>query len=156
MKLFTQLFADLLIFVYHCFDRLVFHGYLSGLSRPEQVVHFFRQVVGVPEISKEVLSRRTNDYQGWVEAFARNHGIPITRAERGVRKQDDLRSYLRRMEKRGEYGVYFILKSMEQGTTLRSTHPSTLPPTPITASWPNDVAVSLTTTSISGTKGWGP
>jgi hypothetical protein len=27
--------------------RLVIHGYLSGLSRPEQVVHFFRQVTAL-------------------------------------------------------------------------------------------------------------
>ncbi len=38
MKLLTQLFADQLIFVCHCFDRLFIHGYLSGLSRPEQGV----------------------------------------------------------------------------------------------------------------------
>ena len=48
MELFTQLFGDLLAFVYHCFDRIVIYGYLSGLSRPEQVVHFFRQIAGVP------------------------------------------------------------------------------------------------------------
>ena len=48
MELFTQLFGDRLAFVYHCFDRIVIYGYLSGLSRPEQVVHFFRQVVGAP------------------------------------------------------------------------------------------------------------
>jgi len=58
MELFARLFGVLLLFVYHCFDRLVIHGYLSGLSRPEQVVYFFRQVVGVPAISKEVLSQR--------------------------------------------------------------------------------------------------
>jgi hypothetical protein len=46
-----------------CFDRIVINGYLSGLSRPEQVVHFFRQIIGVPIVSKEVLSQRTNDYQ---------------------------------------------------------------------------------------------
>jgi len=72
MELFTQLFGDLLAFVYHCFDRIVIYGYLSRLSRPEQVVHFFRQV-GVPVVDKEVLRRRTADYQNWVEAFARNH-----------------------------------------------------------------------------------
>ena len=27
-------------------------GYLSGLSRPEQVVYFFRQVLGIPVVSK--------------------------------------------------------------------------------------------------------
>jgi hypothetical protein len=31
------MFGNLLAFVYHCFDRIVIHGYLSGLSRPEQV-----------------------------------------------------------------------------------------------------------------------
>ena len=63
MELFARLFGGLLVFVYHCFDRLVIHGFLSGLSRPEQVVYFFREVVGVPAITKEVLSHRTNDYQ---------------------------------------------------------------------------------------------
>lgn len=59
MELFTKLFGSLLVFIYHCFDRIVIHGYLSGLSRPEQVVYFFRQVVGVAAVGKEVLSRRT-------------------------------------------------------------------------------------------------
>jgi hypothetical protein len=52
-------------------------GYLTALSRPELVVHFFRDIVGVAEVSKEALSQRTADYQGWVEAHARNHSIPI-------------------------------------------------------------------------------
>src|SRR5947209_15809482 len=70
MDLFTRLFGNLLVLVYHCFDRIVIHGYLSGLSRPEQVVHFVRQVHAIPVVSKEVLSQRTHDYQTWVEAFA--------------------------------------------------------------------------------------
>ncbi len=77
MVLFTQLFGHLLVSVYHCFDRIVIHGYLSGLSRPEQVLHFVRQVLGIPVVSKEALSQRTNYYQNWVEAFARNHHTPI-------------------------------------------------------------------------------
>ena len=59
MELFNKLFGSLLVFVYHCFDRIVIHGYLSALTRPEQVVYFFRQVVGVAAVDKEVLSRRT-------------------------------------------------------------------------------------------------
>jgi hypothetical protein len=88
MERFIQLFADFLALVYHCFDRIVIHGYLSGLSRPEQVVYFFRQVLGIPVVSKEVLSQRTNDYQHSVEAYARNHNIPIEWAEKGTRKED--------------------------------------------------------------------
>lgn len=73
MELFSRLFGSLLVFVYHCFDRVVINGYLSGISRPEQVVCFFHDVLGIPVITKEVLRQRTTDYQNWVEAFARNH-----------------------------------------------------------------------------------
>jgi hypothetical protein len=123
MELFTQLFGDLLTFVYHCFDRIVIHGYLSGLSRPEQVVYFFREVLGMPVVSKEVLSRRTDDYRDWVEAFARNHKITMEWAEKGLRKEDHVLPALHRMEKPGAYGVYFIFKSMEQGRTFRISVP---------------------------------
>jgi hypothetical protein len=123
MELFAKLFSSLLVFVYHCFDRIVIHGYLSGLSRPEQVVHFFRQVLEIPVVSKEVLSERTDDYRHWVEAFARNHRIPMEWAEKGLRKEDHVLPALRRLEKRGAYGVYFIFKSMEQGRTFRITVP---------------------------------
>jgi hypothetical protein len=39
METFTKLFGSLLVFVYHCFDRIVINGCLIGLSRPEQVVY---------------------------------------------------------------------------------------------------------------------
>lgn len=123
MELFAKLFDSLLVFVYHCFDRIVIHGYLSGLSRPEQVVHFVRHVLGIPAVSKELLSQRTEDYRNWVEAYARNHKIPVEWAEKGLRKEDHVLPTLRRMEKRGAYGVYFIFKSMEQGRTFRITVP---------------------------------
>jgi hypothetical protein len=123
MDLFTKLFGHLLVFVYHCFDRVVINGYLSGLSRPEQVVYFFRQVVGKPVVDKAILSQRTRDYQNWVEAYARNHGIPIQWAEKNVRKKDDLLVWLRPLERANRYGVYFILKSMEQGRTFRCSVP---------------------------------
>jgi len=130
MESFAKLFGSLLVFVYHCFDRIVIHGYLSGLSRPEQVVHFFRQVLGIPVVSKEVLSQRTHDYQNWVEAFARNHHTPIEWAEKGVRKEDYVLPWLRRMVKKNAYGVYFIFKSMEQGPTFRISVPKYPTPDP--------------------------
>ena len=58
-----------------------------------------------------------------MEAFARNRRIAIEWAEPKVRKEDYVRSALRRMERANRYGVYFILKSMEQGQTFRSTVP---------------------------------
>jgi len=123
MDLFAKLFDSLLVLVYHCFDRIVIHGYLSGLSRPEQVVYFFRDVVGVPVVDKTVLSQRTGNYRQWVEAFARNHRIPFEWAQKGVRKEDYVRPWLRRLERAGRCGVYFIFQSMEQGATFRCSIP---------------------------------
>jgi hypothetical protein len=123
VELFVNLFGKLLVFVYHCFDRVVINGYLSRLSRPEQVVYFFRQLAGVPMITKEVMSGRSSVYQSWVESYARNHETPIEGAETGVRKEDYVRPYLRKMEKANRHGVYFIMKSMEQGNTFRITVP---------------------------------
>ena len=123
MERFAKLYSSLLVFVYHCFDRIVIHGYLSGLSRPEQVVYFFHKVLGIPVVDKEVLRQRTNDYQNWVEAYARNHNIPMQWSEKGVRKEDHVLPALQRMEKANACGVYFIFKSMEQGRTFRVTAP---------------------------------
>ena len=123
MEEFIQLFGNLLAFVYHCFDRIVIHGYLSGLSRPEQVVYFVREVLGLSVVSKEVLSQRTGDYRDWVEAYARNHHIPIEWAEKGVRKEDYVSPRLHRLVRKNAYGVYFIFKSMEQGRTFRISAP---------------------------------
>jgi hypothetical protein len=80
-------------------------------------------VVGVAVVDKEVFSRRTADYQAWVEAFARNHRLPIEWAEKGVRKEDHVLPWQRRMARDDAYGVYFIFKSMEQGPSFRISVP---------------------------------
>jgi len=128
METFTKLFGSLLAFVYHCFDRIVIQGYLPLLTRPEHIVHFFRDVHGIYPITKQVLSKRTDEYQRWVEAFARNHRIPIQwpageMKKKGIKKEDYVRPWVLSMERRKRFGVYFIFKSMEQGPTFRSVPP---------------------------------
>ena len=123
MEHFHRLFGSLLLFVYHCFDRIVIQGYLPLLSRPEHIVHFFRDVHRIYPITKQALAQRTNEYKQWVEAFARNHQIPIEWPEKGVKKEDYVRPYHARMERRKRCGVYFIFRSLEQGRTFRSVQP---------------------------------
>src|ERR1041385_8368078 len=82
MKTFAKLFERFLVFVYHCFDRIVIQGYLPLLTRPEHIVHFFRDVHGLCPITPQVLAKRTLEYRGWVEGYARNHKIPIMKAEK--------------------------------------------------------------------------
>ena len=100
METFAKLFARFLVFVYHCFDRIVIQGYLPLLTRPEHSVHFFRDVHGQYPITPQVLAKRTLEYRGWVEGYARNHKIPILKAEKGVSKEDVVRPHLHRMERR--------------------------------------------------------
>ena len=123
MATFTKLFGSLLAFVYHCFDRIVILGHLPLLTRPENIVHFFRDVHHTSVITKEVLRQRTTDYKRWVDAFASKQRIPIEWAEKGVRKEDYVRPYLQRLKRQNRFGVYFILKSMEVGPSFRSAVP---------------------------------
>ena len=111
-------------------------------------------MVGVPVVSKEVLSQRSADYQAWVEAFARNHRLPIEWAEKGVRKEDHVVPWQRRMARKHAYGVYYIFKSMEQGPTFRVSVPKYPPRIRITGSSPPSAAASRTTISIFATKHW--
>src|SRR5215510_1201862 len=149
MELFTQLFGDVLAFVYHCFDRIVIYGYLSGLSRPEQVVHFFRNVVGVVTVSKEVLSQRTADYQAWVEAYARNHRLPIEWAEKGVRKEDHILPWQAAWRSDAPMASISSSRAWSRARPFASPCRNTRPKIHITGSWRTSAAASRITTSTS-------
>jgi hypothetical protein len=153
MELFAKLFDRLLVFVYHCFDRIVIHGYLSGLSRPEQVVYFFRQVLGTQVVDKEALRRRTNDYQAWVEAYARNHRIPFEWADKGVRKEDHVLPPLPDGEDQG-FRCLFHLQEHGTGPHLprhraQVSHPGSQPPHSGAPAQPIPI-----TTSTSAMRSW--
>ena len=123
METFAKLFERFLVFGYHCFDRIVIQGYLPLLTRAEHIVHFFRDVHGIYPITPQVLAKRTPEYRGWVEGYARNHKIPMLDPKKGVSKEDTVRPHLKRMERRDQHGVYCIFRSMEMGSTFKSTMP---------------------------------
>jgi hypothetical protein len=77
-------------------------------------VHFFRDVHGLYPITSQVLAKRTLEYRGWVEGYARNHKIPILKAGKGVSKEDSVRL---------QHGVYCIFTSVEMGSTFTSKMP---------------------------------
>ena len=115
----ARLFGSLLAFVYHCFDRIVIRGHLPLLTRPENIVHFFRDVHAVGAITKEVLRQRTTEYNQWVERLSPAITTDHRMGRAGSTQEDYVRPRLRQMERRQCYGVYFILKSMEVGTNFR-------------------------------------
>ena len=153
METFRKLFSSLLIFVYHCFDRVVIQGYLPLLTRPEHIVYFFRDVHGIYPITKQGLRQRTQDYQHWVEAFARNHRIPLEwpdpdMKKKGLRQEDVARPYQLAMERRQRFGVYFTSsKPWNPAPASVPARLSTLPKIPAIASSGGIGRVTPTTTS---------
>jgi hypothetical protein len=123
METFRSLFGKLLVFVYHCFDRIVIQGYLPLLSREAHVVYLFRDVHGIYPITTAALAKRTSQYRQWVESYAANHKIPMQWAEKDVSKEDYVRPYLRRAEKENRYGPYFIFQGMELGSCFKVLMP---------------------------------
>jgi hypothetical protein len=93
------------------------------LTRPEHIVHFFRDVHGQYRITKAALAKRTKEYRGWVEAYARNHKVPILNPKQGVKKEDAVRPYLQRMERQNWHGLYCIFTSMEMGRSFTAKPP---------------------------------
>ena len=67
--------------------------------------------------TKDALAKRTQEYQQWVEAFARNRRIPIEWPDaeslktKKLKKEDYVRPYGHRMERQKRFGVYFIFKA---------------------------------------------
>ena len=123
MEKLIRLFGRSIRFAYHCFDRIVIRGYLSTLSRPENIVYFFRTIKQVDCISKETLRQRTDQYLSWINAYTQNHNVPIEWAQKDVRKKDELAPLRTRMQREGRTGVYYVLKSMEQGPSYRIVKP---------------------------------
>jgi hypothetical protein len=121
----SELLGHHVQFSYTALDRIVLHGYLELLQRPEVLVHAFRQV-GVTCIEPSVLASRTDRYRAWVRSYTEKNGIPVLPAPKGERKEDVVQPYYRRLH--GAEGVACVLTSMEQGRTFVSYTPRFTPP----------------------------
>ncbi len=125
-----ELLGPIVQFIYTCWDRIVLNGYLERLQRPESLIYFFHDVLGVACIEPAVLEQRTNAYKAWVRRVADEHAIPVLAAPpappKGVRKEDFVQPFYRRLK--GSEGVACVLTSLEQGRTFVSYTPRWTPP----------------------------
>ena len=121
----SEVFGERVQFRYTCLDRIVLHGYLTGLQRPEQLVHFFHDVVGVACIEPKVLLGRTTVYRDWVDQYTVGQGIPVLPAPKGVRKEALVRPYYGKL---GPHeGIACVLTSLENSRTFISYTPQRTP-----------------------------
>jgi hypothetical protein len=121
MERLLDLLGNAVQFVYTCWDRIVLSGYIERLQRPENLIYFFQDVVGIDAIEPAVLEQRTIAYKAWVRRIATERDIPILAAPRGTRKEELVEPYYRRLK--GAEGVACVLTSLEQGRTFVSYVP---------------------------------
>lgn len=121
MERLSELLGHGVQFAYTAWDRIVLNGYLDRLQRPENISYFFREVVGVPAVTPEVLTNRTAPYRAWVQRHAIEHAIPLLAAPKDQRKEDVIAPYYRQFK--GAEGVVAILTSTEAGRTFVSYTP---------------------------------
>ena len=121
----SDLFGERVQFRYTCLDRIVLHGYLTGLQRPGQLVHFFHDVVGVACIEPKVLLGRTTAYRDWVDRYTQGQGIPVLSAPKGVRKEDVVRPFYGKLGP--QEGIACVLTSLETNRTFISYTPQRTP-----------------------------
>ncbi len=126
MERLLALLGNAVQFAYTCWDRIVVTGYIERLQRPENLVYFFHDLVGVACIEPAVLEQRTAAYRAWVRRVTDEHAIPVLAAPRGVRKEKLVEPYYRRLK--GAQGVACVLTSMEQSRTFVSYLPRRKPP----------------------------
>ena len=76
----SALLGPVVQFVYTCWDRIVLNGYIERLQRPENLIYFFHDVVGIACIEPTVLEQRTTAYKAWVRRIADERGILLREA----------------------------------------------------------------------------
>ena len=130
MERLLELLGNAVQFAYTCWDRIVLNGYIERLQRPENLIYFFHEIVGIDTIEPAVLEQRTNAYKAWVRRMAEEHRIPVLPAPpvppKGVRKEDFVEPFYRRLK--GAEGIACVLTSLEQGRTFVSYTPQWTPP----------------------------
>jgi hypothetical protein len=142
-------------FVYTAWDRIVLTGYIDQLQRPENLVRYFREVVGITSITPEVLMSRTPPYRAWVAPYCRDHQVPLLQAPRGVRKEEVVAPYYRGLRTEEE-GLACVLTGLEQGRTFVSYTLDTCPAPRIRTGvfCARVVSGSCITTSTCSTRCW--
>ena len=69
-----------------CMDRIYLNGYVPNLQVGGQVVSFMTAHLGLPIPSPAVMEKIGTVFRRDVDAFAREHRIPVVRFAKGARK----------------------------------------------------------------------
>ena len=101
-----------------CIDRMYLNVYVPVLQTGAGASYFFRQIRGNPMPSSALMAPMTRRFVAAVEAFAKREGVDLIRFERGERKDERTKEYLRHFA--GSEEVLYIGKAQERARVLRT------------------------------------
>ena len=101
-----------------CIDRMYLNVYVPVLQTGAGASYFFRQIRGNPMPSSALMAPMTRRFVADLEGFAKREGVDLIRFERGERKDERTKEYVRRWP--GGEGVLYIGKAQERARVLRT------------------------------------
>jgi hypothetical protein len=99
-------------------DRMYLNVYQPKLQSEKQAACFFRFHRGQPVASSSLMGVMTNEFLGKVDAFVKQHSIPVVHFKKGERKDDIAAVYRNRFQ--GNEGILFLGKVQEKATVFRT------------------------------------
>ena len=99
-------------------DRMYLNVYQPKLQSEKQAACFFRFHRGQPVASSSLMGVMTNEFLRKVDAFVKQHSIPIVHFKKGERKDDIAAVYRARFQ--GTEGILFLGKAQEKATVFRT------------------------------------
>jgi hypothetical protein len=94
-----------------------------SFHKPNNLTYYFKNILGHRYVNHQLLLSVTRNYNQRIQQFASEQQLSLEYVEKGVRKEDFVSKYRQRFEKKEKFGVYYILKSTENESTLRVARP---------------------------------
>lgn len=101
-----------------CIDRMYMNVYVPQLQYGRGIAGFWRFHRGQTFASSALMKPMTDKFVADIEAYAKEHEIPLITFEKGERKDDVAKEYLARFK--GEEGIMFIGKAQEKARVFRT------------------------------------
>jgi hypothetical protein len=111
MNSFIKHHANLIRFAYSCFDRILFNVFVPAWQCAAVLVGLLTKTRNVPAISRAYLKSVSEEYHAKVKSLANEKNIPIVQPPKGVRREEWVEPYYRRLH--GQAGIAVILKNRE-------------------------------------------
>jgi hypothetical protein len=113
-----ELLQDHVTLSVSCVDRLYVNGYVPTLQTPGQLAWFLGHYLGAPIPSPAQLRPIHDRFVNSVQAFAKQHDVPLIAFQRGQRKDDIAAAH--RREFQAEQGVVFVGVAQERCLSFKS------------------------------------